>query len=117
MLAHIELRNQLIRFLSNELPFDNFEDWFVQNSWNIHRNPDLVAQRLAYAVELRLAEYDSDHLLEPELRRELSELVSAYSIRLSQEPSNISNGASLNLSLHQPWAVPSAGMSLVMASE
>ncbi len=117
MPAHIELRNQLIRFLSKELPFDDFEDWLVQKSWNIHQNPDLVAQRLAYAVELRLAEYDSGHLLESDLRRELSELVGAYSIRLSQEPSNISNGASLNFSLRQPWAVPSAGMSLVTAYE
>ena len=62
MLAHAELRNQLIRLLNAEMSLDSFEDWFVQSSWNIHQTPDLLAQRLAYAVELRLAEHSDGHL-------------------------------------------------------
>ena len=41
MLAHGELRNRLIQFLSDELSLDSFEDWFVQRSWNMHKIPIL----------------------------------------------------------------------------
>jgi len=116
MLAHSELRNELIRFLSDELSLDNFEDWFVQNSWNIHKSPDLVGQRLAYAVELRLAEHDSGHLPERDLRRELGELVKSYSVNLSQVPASVSYDSAVNFSRYL-WPVPSSGKPLVVAYE
>jgi len=114
MLAHLDLRNQLIRFLSDGLSLDDFEDWFVQNSWNVHKVPDLVLQRLVYAVELRLAEMSEGHLSEQEFRRDLSELVKVYSMNMSQEPSSVITGNCGSFSFQQ-WAVPSFGMQLAGA--
>lgn len=71
MLSELQLREQLVNFLANKSSLDEFEDWFVQNSWNMHKDSDLAAQRLAYAVELRLAE----HLPADDFRRELAELL------------------------------------------
>ena len=75
MLSELQLREQLVNFLANKSSLDEFEDWFVQNSWNMHKDSDLAAQRLAYAVELRLAEHDAEHLPADDFRRELAELL------------------------------------------
>lgn len=71
MITEPEIRSQLARFLGNEMSLDQFEDWFVQQSWDAHLNSDESAQKLVYAVELRLAEHSSGHLSQQELRREL----------------------------------------------
>ena len=59
-----EIRKQLERLLAGQLSLDNFEDWFVQYSWNIHQHGDAHAQALAYAVESQLSQCteDSDEL-------------------------------------------------------
>src|SRR5437016_337091 len=65
------IRAQVAKFLARELDADQFEDWIVQNTWNIHQDPDESLQRLAYAIDAALAEYSSGHIDEPELRRKL----------------------------------------------
>src|SRR5207253_2856861 len=57
---------------------DQFEDWLVQRSWNMHADSTEAAQRLASAIELRLAEHSSGHLDEAALRQELLPLVTTY---------------------------------------
>jgi hypothetical protein len=113
MLAHDELRNQLVRFLGNEMSLDDFEDWFVEKSWNAQKDSDLLAQRLAYAIELRLAEYSNDHLSESELRRELLELSKQHMLTLFQSPS-LQSGSSTDFTVNQ-WQVPSSGKPLAVA--
>src|SRR5271157_2926735 len=78
MLLFFQLRDQIINLLSHRMPLNEFEDWLVQKSWNLHRSADALTQELAYATQLRLAEYDEDHLSEADLRRELRELADAY---------------------------------------
>jgi len=82
MMSLVELREQIAKLLSGDLSLDEFEDWFAQRSWNMHKDSEIDAQRLAYAVELRLAEHDSGHLPEAELQRELRQLLESP-IRLS----------------------------------
>jgi hypothetical protein len=115
MLAHEELRNQLVRFLNKELSLDDFEDWFVRASWNIHKNPDLLAQRLAYAIEVRLAERSNGNLPDEQLRQELLDLANRHLWNLFQS-NNYQSGSSTDLRV-TTWVVPSSGKSLVMASE
>lgn len=74
MLSEIELREELSRLLSKEISLNSFEEWFVQHSWNMHKNSDVSAQQLASAIELRLAEYDNGDLPEADLYRELGQL-------------------------------------------
>ena len=74
VMLEIELREELAKLLSKEIPLESFEEWFVQRSWNMHKNSDSYAQRLASAIELRLAEYDNGDLPEEDLHRELAQL-------------------------------------------
>ncbi len=62
-------------FLDSRIDLDEFEDWFLQNTWNIHLNGSAAVEELSFSVEESLSEYSSRHIAPSELRRELSELV------------------------------------------
>jgi hypothetical protein len=83
MIAENQIREKLGRYLSNELSLDHFEDWLVERSWNMHKDSDESAQKLASAIELRLAEYSNGNLDEAELRDELRQFVNSYTLPLS----------------------------------
>lgn len=75
MLAAQSLREHIQQFLGDVLPLDDFEDWLVGASWNMHRNADREVQQLVGAVELRLAEYSQGHLDPLDLKHELHMLL------------------------------------------
>jgi len=81
-----EIRDRLASYLANEIPIDAFEDWIAQNTWNIHRSGNQEAERLAYAIEAKLAEFSGGHIDEPSLRSELSPLVTSYTPELAPLP-------------------------------
>lgn len=83
MIAESQIRQQLARYLSKEIPLDVFEDWLVQRSWNMHQESSEAAQKLASAIELRLAEHSSDHLNEDQLHQELLPFVTNYTVQVS----------------------------------
>ena len=45
-----------------KISLDQFEDWLVQESWDMHSDSSAVAQSLVASVELRLAEHSAGHL-------------------------------------------------------
>lgn len=53
------------------MTLNEFEDWLVVHSWNMHQDSDEAARRLVGAIELRLAEYSDEHLTDEGLEREL----------------------------------------------
>jgi len=116
MLSQIELQRGIEGFLAGSLALEDFEDWLVQGSWNIHKGQDLLAQRIAYAVELRLAEHHDGYLPLQELRGELRALMDAYSFYLPQSSAYVSNGTSTVIEKTQQWSVLPFGMSLATAS-
>jgi hypothetical protein len=73
-----EIREELAKYLANEIPLDTFEDWIAQNTWNIHQTGDDAAQRIAYAIDSRLAEYSGGSVDEPSLKEQLAPLVTSY---------------------------------------
>ena len=75
MLSESMLRDRVSQFVAGELTLDDFEDWLASESWNMHRRASVMAQRLASAVELRLAEHDAGHLSDELLRSELRALL------------------------------------------
>jgi hypothetical protein len=83
MIAELEIRSNLVRFLSKEMSLDQLEDWLVQRSWNMHKDSGEEARKLASAIELRLAEYSSGHLDESGLRDELRSLGNTGIIQIS----------------------------------
>lgn len=75
MVSGSQIREQLEMFLDGRIDLDAFEDWFVQNTWNIHQSGSHFAEALTFAIEESLSEYSSYHLTEEELRSELRSLV------------------------------------------
>ncbi len=84
-----EIRDRLASYLANEIPVEEFEDWVAQNTWNIHRAGDQNAERLAYAIEAKLAEFSGSHIEESSLRAELAPLATHYIPELAVEWASI----------------------------
>jgi hypothetical protein len=77
MVSSSQIRNRLALFLSREIDLDSFEDWFVQNTWNIHLSGSTAAEALTFAIEESLSEYSSGHLDKKKLCDELAEVLRA----------------------------------------
>jgi len=75
MVSSSQIKEQLARVLDGHISLDAFEDWFVQNTWNIHLSGSTAAESLTFAIEESLAEYSSKHISEQELRGELGDLI------------------------------------------
>ena len=74
MIQENEIRAKLLALSS----LDEFEDWLVRQSWNMHRDSDPRAQKLVGKIELAVAEFYDGHLSEPLLRQRLRNLASTY---------------------------------------
>ncbi len=118
MISESQIRSQLGRYLRVEMSLDHFEDWVAQSSWNMHKDSGEQAQKLASAIELRLAEHSSNHLDEVSLRDELRQLLNPQVIEISfndippaisnQQPDNVVAAAPfqvLQFTVHQKAAV------------
>ena len=98
MLVESKLRADIIELVEGGLSLDDFEYRFVAGSWNMHQADSISAIALASAVELRLAEHSSGHLLKNDLLAELSKLVSGIiSVSMNQSLA-LSTGTSLKVS-------------------
>lgn len=78
MIIESQIRFWLARFLAREVSLECFEDWFVQQSWDMHQDSEPNAQKVVASIELRLAEYTNGHLSEDDLRDELRPFASIY---------------------------------------
>jgi hypothetical protein len=72
----LEIRQHTLRFLEDKLSLDDFEDWLVANSWNVHQSGDPEIIDLVFEIELHLAEFSNGHLDEEELRAALRSTIS-----------------------------------------
>ena len=75
MLTGNELKERIQSVLDHKLSIEEFEDWLVPNSWNIHLWAPRFLQDLVFGVELRLAELEKGHFGEDEFRSELESLL------------------------------------------
>jgi hypothetical protein len=82
MIAESQIREQIGHYLRGDISLDVFEDWLVQRSWNMHKDSNEAAQKLASAVELRLAEHSSGHLDEAALRDELRSFITRFTMQI-----------------------------------
>lgn len=98
-----EIRDQVANYLAQKLSLEEFEDWIVQNTWNIHQSSDESCKKLAYAIEGKLAEYSSGDIAEESLRKELAPLVASYTPQLAVEWASIFVfGTSANVTVQAP---------------
>jgi|SRR5580704_1466823 hypothetical protein len=77
MVSSSQIKEWLSKFLDGQISLDAFEDWFVQNTWNIHLSGSVAAESLTFAVEESLSEYSSQHISDQILREELSQILGA----------------------------------------
>ena len=77
MISASQIRSQLALALARKMSLDQFEDWFVQNTWNIHASGSKEAEVLTFAIEDLLSEYTSAHISEQALRSELEQAIHA----------------------------------------
>jgi hypothetical protein len=96
MIAESQIREKLGHYLSKEWSLAQFEDWLVQGSWNMHKDSEEQAQKLASAIELRLAEHSSGHLNEKDLRAELQAFLNSPSASVSFGQAEMSSDAQNN---------------------
>jgi hypothetical protein len=75
MVSSSQIKQQLAKFLDGQISFEAFEDWFAQNTWNVHLSGSAAAEELTFAVEESLSEFSSRHINENELRDELGGLI------------------------------------------
>lgn len=78
MINDSDIRSEIGRFLAGEITLDQFENWLVPRSWNVHQWGSVETQQLAYAIELGLAEHEIGHLSDEDLRKELHQLANTY---------------------------------------
>jgi hypothetical protein len=72
----LRLQTELSRYLNNEITFDEFRDWFDDETWGLAAEPDSLVRKIAGEIELRIAEFTNSHLPEKELRQQLRALIS-----------------------------------------
>jgi hypothetical protein len=114
MVSEKEVRDRLADALAEGL-LEEFEEWFVQQTWNVHQFHDSELQRLVYAIELRLAEFSSGHLDDAGLRRELSGILSSATLNIGADQRRvmIQAGSSSSFSRLPVLLIQPSGTSLV----
>lgn len=104
MIQENEIRAKLLS-LSD---LDEFEDWIVQRSWNMHRDSEPSAQKLIGQVELALAEFHNGHVSEAALRQALRNLARNYEISFNQNDNQATE--SVTYSSNSQVQIPPVGM-------
>jgi len=77
----IKIRESLACYLTNEISFEEFEDWFMPATWEIEKTSNLLAIELTHEIELRISEFTNGHFTEKELREKLGPFTQRYSVQ------------------------------------
>jgi len=85
MITERQIREHLARYLTGGESLDHFEDWLVEQSWNMHRDSSEAAQSLVNEIELRLSEHSDGLLSENALRDELHRFLENFTVIIEEE--------------------------------
>jgi|SRR5579863_9010386 len=72
-----EIREKLRELIEGRASLQQFQEWFVPATWDVHRESDPETEALVDEIELNLSEYSGSHLRAEELGRALGELAIA----------------------------------------
>jgi hypothetical protein len=75
MLRIEELREQLASYIANEIPFAVFEDWLIDQSWDMHKDSPVDAQELVHSINVSIFKYLDQYISEAALKREMLALI------------------------------------------
>jgi hypothetical protein len=62
---------------SGDIAAPDFEDWFEQESWDVHQSGDKLLTNAVFRVEALLSAYDEDRLNDQSFAAALQELANA----------------------------------------
>lgn len=77
---NLDIRRWLARYLAGDISLKAFDDWFAPATWNISREHDPEARKLAYEITHRLAEFTDGYWTERELQMLLQPLEENYAV-------------------------------------
>ena len=67
-----EIRAKLGGYIDGSLSLDEFEDWFLANTWNCHLHSDEETVKLVHRIEGNLLDFSAGAITERSLRKELA---------------------------------------------
>lgn len=73
----LEIRKELVRYLSGKISLQDFQTWFIPTIWNIDKTKNQTTEALAYEIMLRLAEFSNGDWTEDDLKLKFSSLAGA----------------------------------------
>jgi hypothetical protein len=88
MLNAQQIANKVSEYLRNILSLSNFDDWFSNNSWSVHRSENKNLIDLVFRIEESFSAYYDRRLDENLFRRQLAEIFRSV-VRRSNSPSNV----------------------------
>jgi hypothetical protein len=100
MISVSAIRDKLNQLVGGKIALDEFEDWIVAESWNMHQHSDPIAQAFVSAIELRLAEYSDGHLSISDMIDEFRLLLAGrrvFNVRLNADPIVHGSGSSISV--------------------
>jgi hypothetical protein len=74
MIYVIEIKQRLFDYLTGKHSFEQFEDWLIKHSWDMHKDSSKTAQDLVIDIQGVIYEYLDGYLDEPELKTKLKPL-------------------------------------------
>lgn len=121
MLSADLVREQLQKVLASEVDLDDFEDWIVSASWNMHKSADHDVQNLVGAIERQFAIYSDELINKSELFDEFGLLLQlgCYQVPMQVQmvlgpPAIVTSMTSIESA--QPWSFMISVNSMVPAA-
>jgi len=88
-----DIYQRLSQYLAGQSRLADFHNWFIPAAWNIDSEPDPV-KRVAYRIQLLLAEYANGHRSEDELRSEFWGLMPQPTVTIIVGSASVTAGSS-----------------------
>jgi hypothetical protein len=78
MITESQIREQLAMYLDGSVSFEEFEDWFIDQSWDSHLDSSQSAQDLVSDISLLIYEYLDERIEESGLKEGLRSIAETY---------------------------------------
>jgi len=70
-----QIRLHLNAWINGKISLSEFEDWFVPETWDVHKSGDKKAEDLVDEIELNLSEYSGGYLSKEQLLEAMKSLL------------------------------------------
>ena len=79
MISKDQIRERLIDYLAGNLLFEQFEDWLIDQSWDMHQASPRDAQEMVLDIKEAIYQYLDRYIDEDALKQKLYPLVESAS--------------------------------------